>query len=346
MTTTGQSVLVTGGSGFVAKHCIRHLLDHGFSVRTTVRSLGREAEVRAVLSRGGREPGAALSFVAADLTSDGGWAEAVDGCDYVLHVASPVLPGAVENEDDVIVPAREGALRVLRAARDGGVERVVITSAFHAIGFGYGRTDHVFTESDWTILDGPGVDAYGRSKTLAERAAWDFVAAEAKSLELVSINPVAVIGPVMGGAVSGPNEVVRRILDGALPGYPDFWMPIVDVRDVAAAHALAMITPAAAGQRFIVSSGSGLKMEQIGAIMRKGLGDRAKRVPTRRIPSFVLRIAARFDATARGIAPDLGVTKQISNDKARRVLGWQPRDLDQTIIDTAESMIATGVVAA
>ncbi len=243
MTTSGQRVLVTGGSGFVAGHCILHLVDRGFTVRTTVRSLEREPQVRAVLGRGGREPGDALSFVAADLTGDDGWAEAVDGCDVVLHVASPVPHGAPENEDDVIAPAREGALRVLRAARDAGVRRVVLTSAFHAIGFGHGRTDHVFTESGWTVLDGPGVDAYGRSKTLAERAAWDFVSAEPASPELVAINPVAVLGPVMGGAVSGANEVVRRILDGAIPGYPDFWMPIVDVRDVAAAHALAITAP-------------------------------------------------------------------------------------------------------
>jgi len=164
------TVLVTGGSGFIAGHCILQLLGQGFQVRTTVRSLRSEAGVRARLG----EPGGALSFVAADLTSDAGWAEAVAGCDYVLHVASPVQPGAVANEDDLIVPAVEGTLRVLRAARDAGVRRVVLTSAFHAVGWGHPHDDHVFTEADWTVLDGPGVDAYGRSKTLAERAAWDF----------------------------------------------------------------------------------------------------------------------------------------------------------------------------
>ena len=267
-----------------------------------MRSLEREAEVRAVLGRGGREPGDMLSFVAADLMSDAGWTEAVAGCDFVLHVASPVPHGAPKDEDDVIVPAREGALRVLRAARDGGVKRVVLTSAFHAIGFGYGRTDHVFTEDDWTILDGPGVNAYGKSKAIAERAAWDFIAAEGGAMELVAINPVAVLGPVMGSAVSGANDVLARILDGAIPGYPDFWMPIVDVRDVASAHALALTTPAAAGQRFIVASGTGLKMAQIGAILKESLGDRARRVHP--IDSqFRGRIVALFDATAREIRP-------------------------------------------
>lgn len=338
MAVTGQRVLVTGGSGFIAAHCILRLLEQGYLVRTTVRSLEREPEVRTLLRDAGRPAGDRLSFVAADLTRDAGWADAVAGCDAVLHVASPLPHGVPKNEDDVIVPARDGTLRVLRAARDAGVGRVVLTSAFGAVGFGHGRTGHEFTEDDWTVLDGPGVSAYNKSKTIAERAAWDFVAAEGGPMELVAMNPVAVFGPLLGKSVSGGNEVVRRLLSGEIPGYPDFWFPIVDVRDVAIAHVLAMTVPEAAGQRFIIGSGSGLTMKEIGLLLKENLGERAKRVPTRSIPSFVLRASAVFNRTVREIAPELGVTKNISTAKARAVLGWQPRTPEEAVIATARSM--------
>ncbi len=342
---TQQRVLVTGGSGFIAGHIILQLLERGHSVRTTVRSLEREEAVRAVLADAGMVNGELLTFAAADLLSDDGWAAALAGCDLVLHVASPVQPGHVENEDELIVPAREGALRVLRAARDAGVRRVVLTSAFHAVGWGHPHDGHVFTEDDWTVLDGPGVDAYGRSKTLAERAAWDFVAEEGGSLELATILPVAVMGPIMGRQVSGANHVVQRILRGALPGYPHLWFPIVDVRDVAAAHLLAMTTPAAAGQRFLLSSGPAIPMKRIGAILREHLGAAASRVPTRSIPSFVVRIAARFSPQSRPSVPDLDYARRVSSDKARLVLGWQARSAEEAVVAAGESMVARGLTA-
>jgi nucleoside-diphosphate-sugar epimerase len=344
MSTNKQRVLVTGGSGFIAGHCILHLLDQGYLVRTTVRSPRRESAVRAVLTDAGMMHGDALSFVAADLTNDARWTEAVSGCDFVLHVASPVHIGHVKNEDDVIVPARDGALRVLRAARDAGVKRVVLTSAFHAVGYGHPHTDHTFTEDDWTVLDGPGVDPYGRSKTLAERAAWDFIAAEGGSTELATILPVAVMGPVMGKEISGANHIVQRSLDGTMPGYPNLWIPIVDARDVATAHVLAMTTEGAAGQRFLVSSGPPIAMRQIGAILKAHLGDAAKQVPSRTIPNAVVRLAAVFSREFRPIVPDLGHVRKISNEKARRVLRWQPRNPEDAIIATAESLIRKSLV--
>lgn len=344
MTTNTQRVCVTGGSGFIAGHCILRLLEQGYLVRTTVRSLKRESAVRAVLADAGMVNGDALSFVAADLTSDAGWAEAVSGCDFVLHVASPVHIGNVKNEDDVIVPARHGTLRVLRAARDAGVKRVVLTSAFHAVGFGHPHTDHTFTEDDWSVLNGPGVDAYGRSKILAERAAWDFTRAEGGSMELTAILPVAVMGPVMGREISGANHIVQRCLDGQLPGYPNMWIPIVDVRDVASAHVAAMTAPGAAGQRILVSSGPPIAMKQIGAILKAHLGDAARRVPTRTIPNAVVRIAALFSPEFRPVAADLNHVKKISDEKARRLLGWRPRTSEDAIIASAESMIAKSLV--
>lgn len=321
---TQQRVLVTGGSGFIAGHCIIQLLEQGYDVRTTVRSSPEKSTVPA--------------FVA-DLTSDAGWAEAMAGCDFVLHVASPVRPGHVENEDDVIVPAREGTLRVLRAARDAGVRRVVLTSAFHAVGYGHPHTAHTFTEDDWTVLDGPGVDAYGRSKTLAERAAWDFVAAEGRGMELATILPVAVLGPVLGREVSGANHLVQRILAGKMPGYPNLFIPIVDVRDVASAHLLAMTTPGAAGQRFLVASGPVIPLRQVGAVLRANLGDAAAKVPTRTIPDAVIRAGALFNPEFRSLVPDLGYARKISSAKARQVLGWQARDAEEAILAAAESLI-------
>ena len=342
---TKPQILVTGGAGFIAGHCILHLLEQGYPVRTTVRSLDREAAARAILTAAGNQHDGALTFVVADLTSDDGWSDAVAGCEYVLHVASPVAITAPKNEDDVIVPARDGALRVLRAARDAGVKRVVLTSSFGAISYGYGRTDHVFTEDDWTRLDGPGVLVYDRSKTLAERAAWDFIAAEGGSMELVTINPVAVLGPILGAAVSGGNELVKRMLDGELPGLVDLWFPIVDVRDVAIAHALAMITPDAAGRRFILFSGEGMSMKAIAATLRSRLGDTAKKIPTRSVPSFVVRIAGVFNPDMRALAPQLGIVKRIDGSRARTVLGWTPRPAVDAVVATAESLIAAGVVS-
>ncbi|MCY1138498.1 aldehyde reductase [Actinoplanes sp. Pm04-4] len=309
------TVLVTGGSGFIAGHCISLLVERGYDVRATVRSLDRAPTLDGV------------TFVAADLLSDDGWADAVRGCDYVLHVASPVAPGHVENEDDLIVPAREGTLRVLRAARDAGVRRVVLTSAFHAVGWGHPHDDHVFTEDDWTVLDGPGTDAYGRSKTLAERAAWDF---DRGSMELTTILPVAVMGPARGGAVSGANHIVQSILSGAMPGFPDLWIPIVDVRDVASAHVAAMTAEGAAGQRFLVADGPAIPMAEIGAILRRHLGSAADKVPTRVLAD---------DEVPPAMRADLGYARRVSSEKARRVLGWTPRSAEEAIVAAGESMV-------
>lgn len=344
MDTQQQLVLVTGGSGFIAGHVIFQLLERGYRVRTTVRSLEREQAVRDVLSDAGMVDGDALSFVAADLLSDDGWPAAVSGVDHVLHVASPVQPGHVENEDDLIVPAREGTLRVLRAAHAAGITRVVLTSAFHAVSWGWPHDDHVFTEADWTILDGPGVDAYGKSKTLSERAAWDFVENEGRGMELVTMLPVAVMGAVMGGDISGSNHIIQNMLNGGMPGFPHIYLPIVDVRDVASAHVLAMETKDAAGQRFLLSSGPVMSLSEIGKTLRVALGEDAKHVPTRAIPNFAVRLAARSNPQLRATIPDLDYRKQLSNEKALRMLGWSPRDPKDAITTAGQSMVHKGIV--
>jgi nucleoside-diphosphate-sugar epimerase len=340
----GELVLVTGGSGFVGAHCIIQLLQAGYQVRTTVRSLAREGQVREMLRVGGVEAGERLSFAAADLTSDAGWPEAVAGCAYVHHVASPFPPSIPKHEDEVIVPARDGALRVLKAARDAGVKRVVLTSSYAAIGYGQPQQSAPFDETSWTNPDGDDVRAYVKSKTLAERAAWDFIAREGGALELSVVNPVAILGPVLGEDYSTSILLIRRLLDGDMPGCPRLWFGIVDVRDVADLHMRCMTDPAAKGERFLAVAGEFLSIVQIARILQRNLGPAAKRVPTLELPDFLIRLAARRDPAVQQILPELGKRKNGTNAKARRVLGWQPRSNEEAIIATAKSLTNLGLL--
>jgi nucleoside-diphosphate-sugar epimerase len=334
-----STVLVTGGSGFIGCHSILQLLAAGHRVRTTVRSLKREADVRAMLKEGGAsEPGDCLSFIAADLESDAGWPEAVAGCDYVLHVASPIPPNLPKHEDELIVPAREGALRVLRAARDGGVKRVVLTSSFGAIGYGHPPQTAPFDETTWTNVDGD-VPAYQKSKTLAERAAWDFIAKERGNLELSVVNPAGVFGPVLGPDYSPSIQLIQRLMDGAVPGCPKLHFGFIDVRDVVELHLLAMTHPGARGERFIAVSGDIISMLDIAKILKSRMGAAAKKVPTRELPNWVVRIAALRDPAVKVILPQLGKIKNVTSEKARRVLGWVPRANEESIVATAESLV-------
>ncbi len=341
---SGELVLVTGGSGFVASHCILQLLAAGYRVRTTVRSLAREAQVRATLKSAGADPGAALAFAAADLTSDAGWPEAAAGCDYVLHVASPFPLAVPKDENELIVPAREGALRLLRAARGAGVKRVVLTSSFAAVGYGTAMKGAAFSESDWTDVTGPGVSAYVKSKTLAERAAWDFMAREGGDMELAVVNPVGIFGPVLGSDFATSIEIVKRMMDGALPGLPNLVFGVVDVRDVADLHLRAMTHPDAAGERFLAVAGDFITLQTIARTLKGRLGDAARRVPTRALPDWLLRIVAVFDSSVGQIVPELGKVKNATSDKARRVLGWTPRSSDEAIVATAESLMRNGLL--
>jgi nucleoside-diphosphate-sugar epimerase len=344
---SGELVLVTGGSGFIAAHCILQLLKAGYRVRTTVRSLAREVDVRAMLKVGGAAPSRtdALTFVAADLTSDAGWPSAVAGCDFVLHVASPLPPGAPRHEDDLIVPARDGALRLLRAARESGVKRVVLTSSFAAIGYGHRPKDRLFSEADWTDPSGGGdMSAYVKSKTLAERTAWDFIEREGGALELAVVNPVAVFGPVLGPDYSTSILLVQRLMDGAMPGVPRLTFGVVDVRDVADLHLRAMTNPAANGERFLAAADDFMTIAQIAQVLRSRMGDGGARVPTRVLPDWMVRLVALFDKSVALITPELGKSKNATNEKSRRVLGWAPRSNEESIVATAESLVRLGLL--
>jgi nucleoside-diphosphate-sugar epimerase len=339
-----STVLVTGGSGFIGSHAILQLVNAGHRVRTSVRNLRRESDVRAMLKQGGSDPGDRLSFFAADLEQDTGWAAAVAGCDYVLHVASPFPAGVPKSDDELIVPAREGALRVLRVSRDAGVKRVVLTSSFAAIGYGHPPQEKPFDENDWTNPDGEGLTAYVKSKTLAERAAWDFISREGGGLELSVVNPVVVFGPALGPDYSTSILLIQRLLDGAVPGCPKLDFGVVDVRDTVDLHILAMTHPGARGERFLAVAGDFMPICAIAQTLKTHLGAAARRVPTRELPNWLVRLAALRDPTVKQILPELGKTKNATNAKARRILGWSPRSNQESILATAQSLIKLGLV--
>jgi nucleoside-diphosphate-sugar epimerase len=340
----GETVLVTGGSGFIGVHCILQLLNAGYRVRTTVRSQAREGEVRAMLASAGAAPAETLSFTAADLESDAGWPVAAAGCAFVLHVASPFPAGAPKHEDELIVPARDGALRVLRAARDAGVKRVVLTSSFAAVGYGHAPTHRRFSEMDWTDPTGRRLGAYVKSKTLAESAAWDFIARDGGALELAVVNPVVVFGPVLGPDFSTSVQLLRLLMDGRLPRCPRLSFGIVDVRDVADLHLRAMVNPAAKGERFLAVAGENMSIQEISLLLRARMGKAAARAPTKVVPDWMVRLASLFNPALAQVVSELGKIKSISNEKARRVLSWSPRSNADAIVATAESLLRLGLL--
>ncbi|MFN3457879.1 MAG: NAD-dependent epimerase/dehydratase family protein [Novosphingobium sp.] len=333
------TVLVSGGSGYIAGFLIRQLLAEGWTVHATVRSLSREAQLRPLL--GGSEE--TLRFFAADLTANAGWAEAMAGCSHVAHVASPFTTTAPKHEDDLIVPAREGVLRALRYARDAGVTRFVQTSSVAAIAYGHGKGVFEFTEQDWTNLEGEDVYAYVKSKTIAERAAREWVADEGGGMEFVSVNPAAVLGPVWSDDFSPSIEVVKQLLSGALPGCPDLGFGIVDVRDVADLHVRALTAPGISGERFI-ASGPFLKIADVARVLKAHLGPQARKVQTRRLPDWLVRTVALFNPVIRQVTGELGNVRGASSAHAQERLGWTMRPVEESILDCARSLIERGVV--
>jgi dihydroflavonol-4-reductase len=303
------TVLVTGGSGYIAGYLIRQLVAEGWTVNTTVRSLSREAEVRKWL--------------------------AVD--------ASPFPAGSPTNDDELIVPAREGALRALRFAKAAGVQRFVLTSSVAAVAYGHGVDVRPYTEADWSDLSQPGVNAYVKSKTIAERAARDWMAAEGAGMEFCSVNPSAVLGPLLSNDFSTSIQFVQRLIDGSMPGTPRLGFAVVDVRDLADLHVRALQTPGLDGERFI-AAGAFLWMTDVAVILHGALGDKAKKVPRRSVPDFVIRLMALFDGSIKQVLGELGRSRAVDASHAEAVLGWKTRDEAQSIVDTANSLIEFGVV--
>jgi nucleoside-diphosphate-sugar epimerase len=342
-----QTVLVTGGSGFLGGWCLVELLRRGYCTRTTVRSLTREAEVRANVGSQ-VAVGDRLTVLAADLTKDEGWTEAIEGCDYVLHVASPFPPAQPKDPDELIVPARDGTLRFLRASLAAGVQRVVVTSSVAAVrnaGPGADRGGRALTEADWSDPDDLHLTPYTRSKTIAELAAWEFMRAQGQEQRLVTVQPGAIIGPVLGDDRSYSLQAVERMLTGRMPGLPRLGFSFIDVRDVAALEVDAMTAPEAAGQR-LIAAGSFLWLSEVAAILRDQLGPDAGKVPRRGVPNVVVRALALFDPGIRSVAGELGQKTTYSLENARRRVGWAPRPVEETIVDCARSLLGQHAPAA
>jgi dihydroflavonol-4-reductase len=331
-----ETVLVTGGSGFVAGWCIVELLQRGYLVRTTLRDLGKEAAIRAAI---GSVAGStdALSFFSADLGSDAGWSEAVAGCDYVLHVASPLGGGIPGDRQSFVRPARDGTLRVLRAAVAAGVKRVVMTSAA-ATARPPLSSNKVSDETMWADPEDPQFDAYRVSKILAERAAWDFIKQSGGTTEFTTILPGAVFGPVLAADTAGSVKIIGDLLQGRPAIMPRLGFWVVDVRDLADVHIRAMTSPTAAGERFI-AAGDFMWMEDIAKTLRSRLGSRGARTPTRRLPSFAVKLLLPFLPTLRTLSPLIGRKFLLSTQKARKILGFSPRPGETTVTECAESLL-------
>lgn len=335
------TVLVTGASGFIGSHCVDQLLQSGYAVRGTLRDPAREGPLRQALVKD-RGNDRRLEFVLADLVRDEGWDEAAKGCEFVIHVASPYPPGAPKHEDELIVPARDGTLRVLKAAAKSGTRRVVITSSLAAIIGGHAKDYMTFDENDWTNLDREN-RAYYKSKTLAEKAAWEF-AADNLEIEVTVINPGGVLGPsVDGRTFSTSGELVRLLMAREVPGTPQFKVQLVDVRDVAAAHLKAMVSEAAAGRRYIAVA-DGRWSRDIAWVLKNEFTDRGYRIPTFQVPNLMVRVLAMFNSTISLVVNDLGWDYAVSTERIESELNWKGRDPDETIIQTAESMIDHGIV--
>ena len=335
------TVLVTGGTGYIAGELIKQLLARGWSIHTTVRS---KAKSEAALFERFGQPGDKLKVFEAELLSDDGWAEANAGCTHVAHVASPVSERTPDDEDDMIIPAREGTLRALRFAKSAGVTRFVQTSSIAAIAYGREDMEYTVTEADWTKVDHPDTSAYAKSKTIAERAARDWVAAEGGDLEFVSINPVLVLGPVDSGDFSPSVAPVQMLLSGKVPRTPDLGFGIVDTRDVAALHVLCLETPGLAGERFI-AAGRFLKMIEVADALRGGLTPlQARKVPTKVMPGWMAKLFMLLNAEFRSVKTELGRVRYSDASHAEKVLGWKTRPAEESIADCGKSLFEHGVI--
>ena len=334
-----ETVLVTGGTGFIGLHCLQQLLDKGYKVRTTIRSESRKQEVLEAMKKHSSNC-ENLEFYIADLLKDDGWKEAVEGSKYVLHVASPFFLGEPENEDVFIKPAVEGTLRVLKACADADVQKVVLTSSFAAVGYGHPREKEVYTEEDWSSVDGE-ISAYAKSKTLAEKAAWEFVEnlEESKKFDLTVINPVAVTGPMLTSDIGSSNDFLLKLISGSMPACPKIHMGYIDVRDVAKAHIFSMTEEKTNGERIIVSEN-----EMFFAEVGKTLNEAGfKKSPTKELPNFLVKIMSFFVGELKTLLSALDRKGDIDKTKAERFFDWEYISTEQSVTETAQQLQEMGL---
>ncbi|MEM9722608.1 MAG: aldehyde reductase [Bacteroidota bacterium] len=334
------TVLVTGGTGFLGAHCVYQLLSQGYRVKTTLRSRSKEQGLVETLQTAGIGSLDHFQCIEADLTKDAHWEEALQECIYVLHVASPFPLKMPKDENELITPAVEGTLRVLRAARNSGVKRVVLTSSFAAIGYTHKDESIPITEEMWTDPSDKNISAYVKSKTLAERAAWDFMEKEGKEMELSVICPRFILGPSLGNRFTTSLTVIRQIFEGSMKATPNVSYGIIDVRDVADLHIRAMTHPNAVNQRFLATSGDPMTFNEIALFIKEKFGDKAQNVTTKVYPNWMVRMMAPFNPAARGIVPHLGKRLVTINDKATKMMDWEPRSKEEAILASVESILA------
>ncbi|TRW27153.1 NAD-dependent epimerase/dehydratase family protein [Flavobacterium zepuense] len=339
------TVLVTGGTGFVARQIILQLLQKGYRVRTTVRNPASTAELKDTLIAQGVTAIDYLSFAEAELTKDDNWQQVMEGCKYVLSVASPIFFKKLKNEQEAIRPAVEGILRILKFAKLAGVQRVVMASNFGAVGFTQTDKSRETTETDWTDTAAKGLSVYEKSKTLAERAAWDFIRSEGGNLEFVTINAVAILGPALDAHISGSFHLLKNLLNGSMKAVPEIALNIVDVRDVADLHIRAMLTPEAGGQRFIASANGQISLPEIAALLKKERPYASQLVATRRLPTWILRLVALVNGQAKEALLLIRMNRNVSNQKARSVLGWRPiAPQEETLLASVDSMVKYNLI--
>ena len=334
-----ETVLVTGGTGFIGLHCLQQLLDKGYKVRTTIRSESRKQEVMDAMKKHSSNC-ENLEFFIADLLNDDGWKEAVEGSKYVLHVASPFFLGEPENEDVFIKPAVEGTLRVLKACADADVQKVVLTSSFAAVGYGHPREKEVYTEEDWSSVDGE-ISPYAKSKTLAEKAAWEFVESleESKKFELTVINPVAVTGPMLTNDIGSSNDFLLKLISGSMPACPKIHMGYIDVRDVAKAHIFSMTEEKTNGERIIVSENEMFFTEVGKTLNEAGF----KKSPTKEMPNFLVKIMSLFVGELKTLLSALNRKGDIDKTKAKSFFNWDYISTEQSVTETARQLQDMGL---
>lgn len=336
-----KTVLITGISGFIAKHVALEFLKAGYKVRGTVRSKAKGDKVPETLA--GHADVSDVEFFEAELSSDAGWDKAVAGCDCVAHVASPFPMAQPKDENELIKPAVDGTLRVLKAAKKAGVKRFVQTSSMVAVMYGHGRDKRMFTEDDWSNVNAEGMSPYAKSKTLAEKAARDFVAEEGGDMHFATVNPGLVLGPALDGDIGTSLEVIQMLLTGKYPGAPKLKFSVVDVRDIGRMHLLAMETKEPSGGRYAGVSGSAWMLE-ISKALRKGLGEKARKAPTFELPNFAVKLVGMFDPAARSVVPDLGLDREVDNSRTRKALGIEFIPSDEAIVESGRCLIKYGMV--
>lgn len=336
-----QHVLVTGGNGFLAQHIILNLLNQGYLVRATLRDVSKANQVRQTMVANGAKI-THLTFVQGDLSQDTGWSAAMQGIDYVLSVASPVFMTVPDDPSAVSQAAKVGILRILKAAQQAGVKRVVMTANFGAIGFSNHDLHSVTTEADWTDPDEPGISLYEKSKLLAELAAWDYIHQPDVDLEFTTINPVAILGKGLDHHLSGSFGIVKGLLDGSRKRVPDLPLNVVDVRDVADLHVRAMVSPNANGERFIATADGQISLLEIATLIREKRPELADRITDKVLPKWLIALAAPFNHTAAEGKLMMTVNRNVSNQKARDLLKWTPiSDNEATILATVDAIMAS-----